>query len=121
VQLRGVAQQNQLVFALTQDASTQQEEEETDEVWQREGSAVESETSLRNELKAFFQENEVTTMKHCHQYFKEQFAHRDNIKIMSYSTFIAFMNGSRSKPLKKDLKKLQMLLATHAGTQLASL
>jgi hypothetical protein len=86
---------------LTQDARTQQDEEEADEVWQREGSAAESESSLRGELKAFFQEKKLTAMKPCHEVFKGHFDDHINIKLMSYSTFLTFMRGNRAIPLKK--------------------
>jgi hypothetical protein len=95
-------------------ASTQLDEEATNEALQRE-------ISLRNELKAFFQEKELTTTMHCHTFFTQHFAHQDNIKIMSYSTFIAFMKETRTKPLRKRHKQqLQMLLANHAETQRTS-
>jgi hypothetical protein len=84
-------------------------------------SAVESETSLRIELKALFEEKELTTALLCHTFFTQKFAHQDNIKIMSYSTFIAFMNETREEPLKKRHKQqLQMLLANNTEAQRAS-
>jgi hypothetical protein len=103
--------------AMTQDALTQQEEEQEDEVWTRLGSTVESETSLRNELKSFFQEKDLsnTNMNECHKFFAKHFArHHHNMKIMSYSTFNSFMTGTRTNPLKKLQKQqLEMLLISH--------
>jgi hypothetical protein len=122
VEKRKVAKARRKSVVLTQDALMQQEEEEADEVWQREGSAAESESSLRGELKAFFQEKELTAMKPCHEVLKGHFADHINMKLMSYSTFLAFMRGNRSIPLKKNHKQqLKMLLANHAETQRASL
>jgi hypothetical protein len=83
--------------------------------------AVDSETSLLIELKALFEEKELTTATHCHTFFSQHLANQGNIKIMSYSTFIAFMNGARAEPLKKRHKQqLQMLLADNTETQRAS-
>jgi hypothetical protein len=62
-------------------------------------------------LTAFFEEKELTTALHSHKFFSNHFA---PVKTMSYSTFNAFMKGSRTTPLKKDHKQqLQMLLANH--------
>jgi hypothetical protein len=108
---RRAAKATRQSIVMTQDALTQREEEATDGVWQREGSAVESESSLRLELTAFFEEKDLTTSLHSHKFFAKHFA---PVKTMSYSTFNAFMKGSRTTPLKKDHKQqLQMLLANH--------
>jgi hypothetical protein len=72
-------------------------------------------------LKARFEEEKWTTAMDCHTFYKQHFEHQDNIKIMSYSTFIAFMNETRTEPLKKRHKQqLQMLLANSSNTQRAT-
>jgi hypothetical protein len=100
---------------LTQDELTQKEEEATDAVWKRKGSAVEVEASLRIKLKACFECNRLgENMKKCHRFFTSQMAELETGKIMGYITFSNFIKGIRENALKNDQhRQLEIMLANY--------
>jgi hypothetical protein len=109
---------------LTEDALTQQAEEQEDEPWSRTGSIQEVETSLRNELNSIFMELGLTSNKKSHDRTSEYLSSvtDKNIKVMGYATFNNFMN-QKSRPtngLKACFRKgLQAFSSNHTALSAA--
>jgi hypothetical protein len=109
--------------ARSQDAVTQQAEEEETEQWARTGSSTEVETRLRNDLLSIFAEmqgekNNVQALACINECFSgkkdESLMEDKKMMVPSYPTFNNFMNGkaqSRSGLKPKFLKSLQTFVS----------
>jgi hypothetical protein len=97
---------------------TQQDEEATDEIWKRTGTVDNIECCLRVDLKACFESKGLGDMKLRHSFFTDKLKQLGAAgNIMGYQTFLAFINETRSTPLKNDHRKQLEMMLTNIGTK----